>query len=52
MRTVTLAVSPREKVNNRLLRAFDGEAQGALTVSSLPRCFSRCSPASAGSCSN
>jgi predicted transcriptional regulator len=28
MRTVTLAVSPREKVNNRLLRAFDGEAQG------------------------
>jgi predicted transcriptional regulator len=28
MRTITLVVSPREKVDNRLLRAFDGEAQG------------------------
>ncbi len=28
MRTITLIVSPREKVNRRLLRAFDGEAQG------------------------
>ena len=52
MRTVTLAISPREKVNNRLLRAFDGEAQGAIISLSLPRCFSRCSPASAGNCSN
>ncbi|MBC2710977.1 MAG: transcriptional regulator [Desulfosarcina sp.] len=28
MRTVTLVVSPREKVNRRLLRAFEGESQG------------------------
>jgi len=29
MRTVTLEVSSREKSNGRLLRAFEGEAQGA-----------------------
>lgn len=28
MRTVTLEVCSREKTNERLLRAFDGEAQG------------------------
>lgn len=28
MRTLTLGVSPREKVNSRMLRAFDGKAQG------------------------
>ena len=28
MRTVTLVVSPREKVNRRFLRAFEGESQG------------------------
>jgi len=30
MRTITLIVSPREKVSGRLLRAFDGEAQGTI----------------------
>ena len=29
MRTVTLVVSSREKVNRRFLRAFEGESQGA-----------------------
>lgn len=29
MRTVTLEVSSREKINKRFLRAFDGESQGA-----------------------
>jgi predicted transcriptional regulator len=29
MRTVTLAVSPREKINRRFLSAFDGEPQGS-----------------------
>jgi len=28
MKSVTLEVSSREKINSRLLRAFDGEAQG------------------------
>jgi predicted transcriptional regulator len=28
MNSVTLEVASREKINNRLLRAFDGEAQG------------------------
>ena len=28
MRTVTLVVSPREKINRRFLRAFEGESQG------------------------
>jgi predicted transcriptional regulator len=28
MNSVTLEVCSREKINNRLLRAFDGEAQG------------------------
>ena len=29
MRTVTLEVSSREKINQRFLRAFEGEPQGA-----------------------
>ena len=28
MKSVTLEVSSREKINNRFLRAFDGESQG------------------------
>ena len=29
MRTVTLGIPSREKINQRFLRAFDGESQGA-----------------------
>lgn len=36
MRTITLVVSPREKVHRRLLRAFDGEAQGTFVSFESP----------------
>jgi predicted transcriptional regulator len=36
MRTVTLEVSPRKKADGRLLRAFEGKAQGAFISFETP----------------
>ncbi len=37
MRTVTLEVSSREKINQRFLRAFEGETQGTFISFDSPR---------------